>query len=144
MFRLYTQLFHQFFKLLYLNELNLKKKITYKKKKMYFLTRVNHLYNWWKIIRSTCCLRTRRKKQSFWLRLNLKIVARDPTAKSGQPHLIVVGRRNPSDWTRARLTVRARRIRTSALQRSTQKRRSGVLLPFHQLCDHGGHAFGGL
>lgn len=35
MFRLYTQLFHQFFKLLYLNELNLKKKITYKKKNVF-------------------------------------------------------------------------------------------------------------
>lgn len=56
-------------------------------------------------------------------------------------YLIVVGRRDSSDGTRTRLSVRARRVRTPALQRPAQQRRLGALLPFHQLCDHGGHAF---
>lgn len=56
-------------------------------------------------------------------------------------YLIAIGRRDSSDGTRTRLSVRARRVRTPALQRPAQQCCFGALLPFHQLRNHGGHAF---
>lgn len=67
-----------------------------------------------------------------------------PETYSWPLHLIAVWRWNPSDRTRTRLTIRAGRVRTSTLQCPTQESCPSILLPFHQLCDHGSYAFGGL